>query len=43
MENQIKKCAPLSLMMIQSKARSLFEAVMGKYSDPNAKFVVSYG
>jgi hypothetical protein len=29
--------------MIQSKARSLFEAVMGKYSDPNAKFVVSYG
>jgi hypothetical protein len=30
-------------MMIQAKATSLFKAVKGKYSDPNAKFVVSRG
>jgi hypothetical protein len=36
MEDQIHKRAPLSLMTIQAKARSLFEAVKGKYSDLNA-------
>jgi hypothetical protein len=43
MEDQIKKRAPLSLMTVQTKARSLFEAIKGKYSDPYAKFVASNG
>jgi hypothetical protein len=30
-------------MTIQAKARSLFEAVKGKYNDPNTKFVASHG
>jgi hypothetical protein len=38
MEDQIQKRAPLILMMIQVKARSLFKVVQGKYSDLNAKF-----
>jgi hypothetical protein len=43
MEDQIQKRVPLNLMMILGKARSLFEAVKVKYSDPNAKFVASHG
>jgi hypothetical protein len=43
MEDQIQKRAPLNLMRIQAKARSLFEAVKRKYSDPKAKFISSHG
>jgi hypothetical protein len=38
MEDQIQNRMPLSLLTTQAKARSLFEAIKGKYSDPNTKF-----
>jgi hypothetical protein len=43
MEDQIKKQALLNLMTVQAKARSLFEAVEGKYSDPNVTFLTGHG
>lgn len=43
MDDQIQKRMPLSLMIIQAKAKSIFEDVKGKYSDPNAKFAASHG
>jgi RNA-binding protein YlmH len=43
MEGQIPKRAPLNLMTIQAKTRSLFERVKRKYIVLNAKFVASHG
>ncbi|XP_066471494.1 tigger transposable element-derived protein 1-like isoform X2 [Tiliqua scincoides] len=43
MEDQIQKCMPLSLRVIQAKARSLFEDVKGKFDNPDVKFMASNG
>uniref|UniRef100_A0A8C9SKK2 HTH CENPB-type domain-containing protein n=1 Tax=Scleropages formosus TaxID=113540 RepID=A0A8C9SKK2_SCLFO len=43
MEDQIRKCVPLSLMNIQAKARSLYEDIKGKYPTACQSFVASNG